>query len=571
MLPMKKKAFSLLLLPILAIVTAGVLGGLHYAQADYGSDFTVNQGGLLKYNGADANVTLPAGITSIGREAFANNPLIESVVIPNTVTAIEYGAFANCNGLQEVVVSNSVTKIDDSAFSGCTQLNQVSIGSGLEKLGNGVFSGCDSLKNITFNNNTNFCCADYALYNADQTTLYQYFAGSQNTQYDMPDSVTDIGRYAFWGCRNLEDVMVSSGLKTIPEYAFSNCNGLETVFIDTPVNSIAMKAFENCTQLMQVTIPISVGNIHENAFDGCSPDLLLICENDSTAQAYANEHNYESSNVARYQVEYIEEAAQSVVANESEDANTTENREDNANESADSNEATNPVDENNGELLGNGTIVSDRVFISLDHMNVQSGADLITNETPQTVILEMISDYAFYRDSTLNSFDFEAQEEAVQAIGEFAFARSSLTSITIPDSVVTISYGAFYHCDSLEDVVIPDSVTHIEAYAFEHTPWLDSWRDQMTNGNSNEDFLIVGDGILLAYKGTSSDVVIPDSVKTIADGVFRDHTEISSVIIPTSVHYIGSYAFAGCAHLVDVLGDLSNVTMEQNAFDHRIP
>ena len=104
----------------------------------------------------------------------------------------------------------------------------------------------------------------------------------------------------------------------------------------------------------------------------------------------------------------------------------------------------------------------------------------------------------------------------ITTIGESAFEDcSSLTSVTIPDSVTTIGDGAFFFCDSLTSVTIPDSVTSI--------------------GYS-------------AFRGCSSliSVTIPDSVITIQDYAFDDCSSLTSVTIGDSVITIGRYAFSGC-------------------------
>lgn len=123
-----------------------------------------------------------------------------------------------------------------------------------------------------------------------------------------------------------------------------------------------------------------------------------------------------------------------------------------------------------------------------------------------------LSAWDFYRMSTLMSYKIP---EGVTEINRFAFARSGLREIVIPEGVTDIRYAAFYHCDNLEKVTIPSTVTNIEQYAFSHTPWLRNFYE-----NSEEDFLIVGDGILLAYKGNEADVEIPEGVKVIASDAF---------------------------------------------------
>lgn len=130
-----------------------------------------------------------------------------------------------------------------------------------------------------------------------------------------------------------------------------------------------------------------------------------------------------------------------------------------------------------------------------------------------------IGEWTFYRESSLHDFVFP---EGINAIEKFAFSRSGLTGIVVPEGVTSIGYGAFYHCDSLSEVTIPNSVTVIEENAFAHTPWLESWMAGREAGTSGtDDFLIVGDGILIAYRGGEENPELPPEVKTVAAGVFK--------------------------------------------------
>lgn len=132
-----------------------------------------------------------------------------------------------------------------------------------------------------------------------------------------------------------------------------------------------------------------------------------------------------------------------------------------------------------------------------------------------------IGEWAFYRESSMHDFVFP---EGVNSIEKFAFSRSGLTSIVIPEGVTSIGYGAFYHCDDLSDVTIPESVTAIEKNAFAHTPWLENWlagaAAETEDKTAEDDFLIVGDGILIAYRGSETELELPPEVKTVAAGAF---------------------------------------------------
>lgn len=137
----------------------------------------------------------------------------------------------------------------------------------------------------------------------------------------------------------------------------------------------------------------------------------------------------------------------------------------------------------------------------------------VEEENIKAVSAGKIEDWAFYREALLRSYKWQ---EGITSIGRFAFARSGIDSIEIPEGITAIEYGAFYHCDNLTQVSVPKSVTSIEENAFAYTPWLKNWLEGGTE--EDDDFLIVGDGILLAYRGEEKNPELPKNVKTIAAG-----------------------------------------------------
>lgn len=154
-------------------------------------------------------------------------------------------------------------------------------------------------------------------------------------------------------------------------------------------------------------------------------------------------------------------------------------------------------------------------------------------------------------------------------IGEEAFKDCvGIARIILPDNVgyqgLDIDKNAFANCIDLEMVVFPGDVMLLEKNIFSNcrklkhiycdtpyfldktvlkdTAWLKEYRG---------DFVILGD-ILLEYRGTDSQVTVPDRVRVIAEGAFENSDQICSVILPYGVMEIGHKAFAGCSCLSNV-------------------
>lgn len=523
------------------------------------SDFQMDGTTLVKYKGTAQDVSVSNYVEKIESEAFAGNDEVKHITVGESVKSIGARAFADCANLESVTIPDSVESIDTAAFAGCPLLKEVSIGKGLKTLGNGAFSGDYSLADVAIDSsNPKFTCNEGAIYNKDGLdTLYQVLAGRKGDSYVMPASVSSIKPYAFWGDYNLQKVSISSNVKDIPGYCFSTCKNLKDVALPYSVSRIDMKAFEDCVRLRNITIPPSVKTIHSTAFDGCTK-LSIDAQPGSEAEKFAQTLVLDDIDVSEY-----EEAPIPNQNSVSENSTGGDSGEQESGPVDYYHEVThmNPMEQDaeDGTVKGVTRIIGQQAFVMIDNsqatINVGDTGDVIGG-TPEGV---SIPAQAYY-DNAMESATFPADTER---IGEFSFARSRLKSVKIPDGVKQIGYGAFYHCDKLEKVTIPNSVESIESFAFAKTPWMESWLHQVGSGSN---FLIVGDGILLAYRGNSEQVTIPDTVKQIGPDVFREHNEITQVTIPDSTTIIGEAAFMDCASLTSVQGMKAVQEIRDRAF-----
>ena len=187
-----------------------------------------------------------------------------SYTIPNSVTTIDFGAFECCNNLTSITIPNSVTYIYRDAFRYCNNLTSVTIPNSVTSIGDWAFDGCNNLTNITVDiENENYSSENGILFNKDKTEIIRYSPGKNDSSYTIPNSVTNIGSYAFSDCYNLTSVTIPNSVTSIGGYAFSGCDNLTSITIPNSVTSIGIYAFRNCD------------------------NLTIYCKSNSTALEYA--------------------------------------------------------------------------------------------------------------------------------------------------------------------------------------------------------------------------------------------------------------------------------------------
>ncbi len=166
-----------------------------------------------------------------GGKLYLNGNIVTDLIIPDGVNTISDYAFSSCSSITSVTIPGSVWEIGNDAFYDCASLTNVTIHGSAITIGDGAFRVCTSLESISVDDkNLYYCSVDGVLFSKNMKTLIQYPSGKTNGPYTIPNGVTTINDFAFYGCENLTSITIPDSVKTVGDYAFSGCVKLKTVY-----------------------------------------------------------------------------------------------------------------------------------------------------------------------------------------------------------------------------------------------------------------------------------------------------------------------------------------------------
>ena len=347
------------------------------------------------------DITITGG--AIGEKAFYYCTKLTSVTIGNSVTSIGFRAFSDCTSLTSITIPNSVTSIAREAFSYCSSLTSVTIGNSVTSIGDYALYNCTSLTSVTIGEGVT------------SIGYEAFYYCSSLTSITIPNSVTSIESGAFEKCTSLERVNISDlkswcnisfgGSYANPLYYAGNLylNGelVTNLVIPNTVSEIKDDAFAYCTSLISVTIPNSVTSIGSSAFYN-APILVICAQAPSKPSGWAD--SWYRSGVVIW-------------------------------------------DCDNNDIASDGYIYT---TINGIFYTIKDG---------EATVKKSVS----VKDAIIPSnITYRGNSYPVTSIGNSAFdGCTSLTSVTIPNSIKTIGSNAFRDCTSLTSVVIPNSVKTI--------------------------------------------------------------------------------------------------------------
>ena len=462
----------------------------HFKSID-GNLYTKDGKTLVQYaiGKKDTSFEIPNGVEFISDYAFYYCSSLTSITIPDSVTSIGSSAFYNCYNLTSVTIPDSVASIGSSAFSGCSSLTGVHI---------------DDLSvwcNISFSTGSSnpLSCAKNLYLNGELVTElvipndvtkirnYAFYGCDSLTGITIPDSVTSIGSSAFYGCDSLTSVTIPDIVTTVGNSAFAKCQNLQNVTMGNSVTTIGSSAFIYCSKLDGVEIPDSVTTICDSAFYGCSGLKTLTIG--SSVSAIGGNSLSGCFNLADITVDDNNTYYKSIDGNlYTKDGKTliqyATGKKDKTIEIPDGVTSISTSAFQNASAL-ESVVIPDSVtsFVDLESVKIKNSFEVIDGAVHVTTIFDELSpliytyDSPFYGCSVLKNIVVDESNQHFRSIDGNLYTKDGKTLIQyalgkeatlfeIPYGVESIGIEALRGCTSLTGIVIPDSVKFIDEYAF---------------------------------------------------------------------------------------------------------
>ena len=497
----------------------------------------------MKNAGKDGVVTVPETVTKVWAEAFRNNDLLTSIVFTDTANEVTFAptVFYDNDELVSVTLPVGLKTIEPQMFYGCAKLQSITIPNTVSLIRLRAFKDCASLATLDFapGNETNELVFESAgatvanghIYTHAEDAIFNNCASLKNVT--IPERTTAIGLAAFYGCTGLETLSLPASLKTIGQDTFNYCENLTKITFknNSQLTSIGANAFGNTAKLTKVDFGENnaLKTLGNNAFRGAEA-LTSITLPAGLTSIGQNAFQYCS------ELTSIDIPATVTIIDDYAFSNCTKL----------------------GTVKLNGTSLA-----TIDKGAFEKCKALTEITIPTSVTT--IGQEAFSYCSNLGTVSFSGTS-SLSSIGKLAFQFTGLTSFTFPETASKITLPSsnanlFKGCTKLANVEISSKIESVKQ-VFEGCPSITS----VTVADKNQN-LKAENGVIynltdttiqyvctkMNLTATNGEYTIPSGVTALGQSAFQGHSEIKKLIIPSTLTSIGTYAFADCTGLEEVV------------------
>lgn len=328
----------------------------------------------------------------------------------------------------------------------------------------------------------------------------------------IPPEVVIIQERAFRRCGRLSAVNFSKGLYNIGEKAFEYCTALEELTLPDTCCSIGKSAFLGCSSLQRVTLRSGLVTIGDSAFQGCTglEEITLPgTVRELGRRAFCGCKGLRTAQLPK-RLEAVPEHLFS--------------------ECTALGEITLPdsIRRIQAEAFSGCTALA-RVGFPWKLMQIEDHAFSGCTQLREAVLPPDVYTIGVGAFSGCRRLKEVMLSPGLKRIRSSAFLECiALKELALPEGLETVEASAFRDCSFLHTVHIPPTVTSFGDNCFSGTPWL---RDHP------EEMIVVGDGVLLEYRGHAKRLELPPDIKTVHEHAFpAGHAPETLIISETLEH-----------------------------------